>query len=148
MSLDVYLTVPGVVRKYEPTIYVRENGRTTEISRDEWDRRNPGVEPATFTHSDSNEVFSRNITHNLNKMATEAGIYKHLWRPDEIGITKAIQLIVPLAAGLALLLTEPKRFEAFNPNNGWGDYEGLCDFVRQYLKACVENPDADVEVSR
>jgi hypothetical protein len=26
------------------------------------------------------EVFSSNITHNLNKMATEAGIYKHLLR--------------------------------------------------------------------
>ena len=34
-------------------------------------------------------AYSANITHNLGKMAEEAGIYKHLWRPEEIGITKA-----------------------------------------------------------
>lgn len=49
------------------------------------------------------EVFGSNITHNLGEMAEEAGIYKHLWRPEEIGITKADQLIAPLREGLARL---------------------------------------------
>jgi len=34
-------------------------------------------------------VYDANITHNLGAMAEAAGIYKHLWRPEEIGITKA-----------------------------------------------------------
>ena len=34
------------------------------------------------------QVFSANITHNLGKMADEAGIYKALWRPDEVEITQ------------------------------------------------------------
>lgn len=93
-------------------------------------------------------IYDANITHNLNKMAEEAGIYIHLWRPEEIGITKAQQLISPLRAGLALLLSDPERFKKFDPENKWGDYSGLVDFVRSYLAACEENPDAEVSVSR
>jgi len=81
-------------------------------------------------------------------MADAAGIYKELWRPDEIGITKASQLIEPLAKGLKLLRENPERFKEYNPENGWGTYEGLVDFVRSYLQACMENPDADVNAER
>jgi len=99
-----------------------------------------GVEPT--------RVYWRNITHNLNTMAQEAGIYEALWRPDEAGYTTAAQLITPLETGLVLLKSNPVRFRLFNPENGWGSYEGLVDFVEQYLAACRENPDATVEVSR
>ena len=94
------------------------------------------------------EVFGANITHNLTEMAREAGIYKHLWRPDEIGITKAVQLIEPLKAGLGILVLDPKRFKEFNPENGWGNYGGLVKFITKYLEACENNPDADINVSR
>jgi hypothetical protein len=93
-------------------------------------------------------VYDANITHNLGKMAAEAGIYQHLWRPEEIGITKAEQLIEPLRAGLNLLKSDPGRFEKFNSPNGWGLYKHFVPFVENYLKACEENPDADVAVSR
>lgn len=94
------------------------------------------------------EVYWGNVTHNLGKMAAEAGIYQHLWRPDELGISKAVDLIAPLWEGLVLLKSDRERFEKFNPENGWGDYEGLVSFVENYLNACRENPDADVVVSR
>lgn len=93
-------------------------------------------------------IYSANITHNLNKMAREAGIYEALWRPDEIGITKAHQLIAPLTDGLARLRAEPDKYRAFNPPNGWGSYEGLVRFVEDYLNACGMEPDADVRVWR
>jgi hypothetical protein len=93
-------------------------------------------------------VFDYNITHNLNTMAEEAGIYKHLWRPDEIDISRAEQLIEPLRAGLDLLESDPERFKKFNPSNGWGNYDGLIRFVEAYLHACEENPDAEIRVSR
>jgi hypothetical protein len=89
-----------------------------------------------------------NITHNLGAMAKEAGIYQALWRPEEIGITKAKELIAPLTKGLGFLRGDPKRYKEFNPPNGWGSYEGLVNFVENYLKACIENPDAAVRVSR
>ena len=149
MSLDVYLTTPKLVKRGSSGIFVRENGETKEISRAEWDDRNPGHEPCVVCSAEETyEVYSRNITHNLNDMAEDAGIYKHLWRPDEIDITKAAQLIKPLKEGLARLKAEPKRFKKFNPSNGWGDYDGLVDFVKDYLAACEANPEANVSVWR
>lgn len=94
------------------------------------------------------EHFSANITHNLNAMAGAAGIYKPMWRPEEIGITKAYDLIPHLRDGLHELKANPERFKAFNPSNGWGSYDGLVDFVTKYLNACQENPDANVRASR
>jgi hypothetical protein len=94
------------------------------------------------------EVYWRNITHNLNKMAMEAGIYEHLWRPEELNITVARDLIAPLTAGLELLKSDPKRFKEFNAPNGWGMYDNLIEFVEDYLEACKANPDATIQVSR
>lgn len=93
-------------------------------------------------------VYDGNITHNLTAMADAAGIYQHLWRPEELGITKAYDLIEPLQAGLERLRADPKTFKALNPPNGWGNYDGLVQFVSDYLAACIANPDADIEVSR
>lgn len=94
------------------------------------------------------EVYWANITHNLNSMAEEAGIYKHLWLPDKIGIIKAFQLIEPLSNGIKLMESDPARFKRFNASNGWGTYDGFVPWLKQYLAACIEFPDADVKVSR
>lgn len=102
-------------------------------------------------HVDSIEgerVYRANITHNLIEMAREAGIYEHLWRPEEIGITTAGQLIEPLRAAVKLLRSDPGRFRPFSPENGWGDYDGLIRFVAGYLYACEATPYALVSVSR
>lgn len=94
------------------------------------------------------DVFNYNITHNLNRMAQAAGIYQHLWRPKELGITTASQLIIPLGIGLKELQDNPEKYKSFNPENKWGDYNGLVKFVTEYLQACIDNPDATIEVSR
>jgi len=149
MSLDVYLNLEGIDVLHAGGIPVREDGQMKMISRAEWDERYPDREPIVPLASVSvSTVYRANITHNLNRMASEAGIYKHLWRPDEIGIEKAEQLIEPLSVGLALLESDPERFKAFNPSNGWGTYEGLVSFVREYLSACERYPDATVSVWR
>lgn len=93
-------------------------------------------------------IYSRNITHNLWDMADAAGIYKHLWRPEEIEITNANQLIEPLREGLKRLRANPEKYKVFNQENGWGDYDVLVEFVDEYLSQCEENPDAEVRVSR
>ena len=93
-------------------------------------------------------VFDGNITHNLGKMAEKAGIYWHLWRPEELGITEASELIEPLRAGLKVLREKPEWYKTFTPENGWGNYEGLVRFVEDYLKACENDPEATIEVSR
>lgn len=148
MSLDVYLYLDGQTAEGGTGIFIRENGSTREITRAEWDDKFPGREPVVIVGGEDDEVYSANITHNLNSMAREAGIYQHLWRPDELGITKAFELIEPLAAGLELLKSDRPRFEKFNPSNGWGSYDGLVAFVNDYLEACRKYPTATVQVSR
>jgi len=149
MSLDVYLRgdSDGVATR-TAKIFIRENGQRREITRAEWDERNPGREPLAIDTESDFAIYSSNITHNLGKMASEAGLYAYLWRPDENGITEAAQLIGPLKTGLELLRSDPGRFKTFNPENGWGDYDGLVNFVVAYLAACEEFPFASVEVSR
>lgn len=93
-------------------------------------------------------VFDGNITHNLGPMAKEAGIYESLWHPELISAEKASELVPLLTEGLRLLRDDPSRFKAFNPSNGWGDYEGFVSFVTRYRDACMENPDATIRVCR
>lgn len=94
------------------------------------------------------EVYTNNITHNLGKMADEAGLYEALWRPEEFGYKLAKDLIHPLAWGLAELVRSPEKYKQFNPENGWGSYEGLVRFVEEYLQACKDNPEAEVKAYR
>jgi hypothetical protein len=81
-------------------------------------------------------------------MAQAAGLYQVLWRPEELGITKASELVLALRIGLAWLESDPARFTPFNGLNGWGLYEDFVPFVRSYLKACQSSPQATVVVSR
>jgi hypothetical protein len=94
------------------------------------------------------EAYSGNITHNLGPMAKEVGIYRHLWRPEELGITHSRELVKPLELGLKELKSNPEKYEKLNPENGWGSYDGLCRFVEEYLTACRENPDCIISVWR
>lgn len=95
-----------------------------------------------------NILYSANITHNLNIMAEKAGIYKYLWRPEEINIKYAKELIKPLSNGLERLRKSPKYYSRFNASNGWGLYEHFVLFVENYLNACVKYPDAIISVDR
>ena len=94
------------------------------------------------------EVFERNITHNLARMADAAGLYTPLWRPELLQATKAADLIGPLESGLATLKADKARFMEYEPENGWGSYGGLVQFAESYLAACRAYPDAQIRVSR
>lgn len=120
MSLDVYLT------------------------REKWISYDKGK-----TYTKNNEkIYCANITHNLNEMATKAGIYEALWRPEEIGATKAEDIIKLLESGLEKLKADPDYFKQFNSPNGWGMYENFVPFVEKYLWVCKQHPNAVIEVSR
>lgn len=148
MSLDVYLTLENASVKPGSGIFIREGGQLKEISREEWDERYPNREPAIAQLPESDEVYWANITHNLNQMASVAGLYWCLWQPGELGITEASQLIEPLTKGLEKLEADPDGFREYNPSNGWGNYDGLVRFVQGYLDACKRHPQAKVRVSR
>ncbi len=100
-------------------------------------------------------VYSGNITHNLGKMALQVKLsngmtlYDVLWRPDEQeGLKFARNIADLLDEGWNILLSNPGFYKQWNPENGWGSYDGLCNFVYNYRNACWDNPDAEVRACR
>ena len=89
-----------------------------------------------------------NATHNLTKMAAEALLYRPLWRPDESGIENAADLIPVLENGIERMESDPAHFRTFNPENGWGDYDGFLSVLRLLLDGCRHHPSASVYASR
>lgn len=148
MSLDVYLKSDIPVDMIGTGIYVRKNGKTKELTLQEAKEQYPEFDDINESIYKTDYLYSDNITHNLGLMAKKAGIYKHLWRPEEIGITIAKELINPLRNGLHKLKLNPDVFKKYNPVNGWGTYEILVKFVEDYLDACYKYQDAKIEVSR
>ena len=99
-------------------------------------------------------VYSGNITHNLGAMAGAVvlsngmTLYQVLWRPDEHELKFARDIADLLDEGWNILLSDPEKYKQFNPENGWGSYDGLEKFVYNYRNACWDNPDAELRVSR
>lgn len=120
MSLDVYLI--------EKVWVSRDKGKTYE--------------------DEEREVYNANITHNLNTMADVAGVYYHIWRPEEIGITTAKELIMPLTKAIQHMKAHPEIYEQYDSPNGWGIYMDFVPWIERYRDACVEYPEATIKVSR
>lgn len=93
-------------------------------------------------------IWAIGITHNLTAMAEAAGLYECMWRPEEISITLANQMIHPLQCGIAVMAQHKEKLKKMNPENAFGSYDILLSVAQRYLAACVENPNAEVEVSR
>jgi hypothetical protein len=53
----------------------------------------------------------------------------------------------PLAAAVERMETDPDRYQAMNPPNGWGDYDGALEFLRKLRDACVEHPAGRIWIS-
>ena len=94
------------------------------------------------------EGYWANITHNLNEMADEAGLYGCVWRPEENGITHAHQLIEPLTKGIADMKARPEHYTKFNAKNGWGMYKHFVPWLEELLTECKRIPNATISVSR
>lgn len=147
MSLDVYLTIEGSPALCGSGIYVREDGQTKEISRKEWDKRFPGRDPVVMNDPEDDHVFTANITHNLAPMAKRAFLYYPIWKPSTINIVKAELLIPRLIGGLKRLNENPQIYKNLDARNGWGTYDQFVPWIERYLNACIEYPDALVEVN-
>lgn len=151
MSLDIYL-LPTEATPTESVkkIFVRQEWRTTEISRADWDALHPWIEPVYATVTSGKYLYQDNITHNLAKMADAVGLYNPLWHPQEIfwdSSVKAIELVHILSEWYRKLKESPETYKAMNPENWWGSYERLLNFVGNLLLACIAYPESDVDVS-
>lgn len=165
MSLDVSLYLEKPIEKSGTGIFVRDGGRTLELSAEEARERYPDAVIKEETYL-TDCVYDDNITHNLCEMAEQACLYYALWRPykllpqwtdnaniEEYEFEKSHTVLAKdimgyIAIGYAKLISEPEYYKSLNPSNGWGSYDGLVRFVSNYLKACVDYPLAMVKVSR
>jgi hypothetical protein len=113
-------------------------------------------------------LYWANITHNLGKMAAEAGIYEALWRPyqlkegynipkddyqaeykfEEANPVRAYEIIPVIEKGLEDMIARPKHYEKFNSSNGWGMYHNFVPWIEEYLKALKEFPESQVVCNR
>lgn len=99
-----------------------------------------------------NDVYERNITHNLALMAEKSGLYDAIWTPEKFRKmfrkrTRAKDIVAILRIGMFDLKLNPNYYRQFNAPNGWGMYEYFVEFVEEYLKACEDYPNATIRVS-
>lgn len=102
----------------------------------------------TLTMTQPVEVFSANITHNLNRMAAALGVYQEIWKSDTVGINFAHQLIPVLESTIQKMKYNPEFYQAFDSPNGYGKYSDLLAWLEEYLDACKQYPEAVITVNR
>lgn len=51
-----------------------------------------------------------------------------------------------LESAVAAMTADPIKYEAMNPANGWGDYQGARDYLARLRDACSEHPKATVHI--
>jgi hypothetical protein len=90
-------------------------------------------------------VVEQNITHNLNKMWHEAGIYYALY--NCAGKTAASVLPI-LENGLFLMLNDPERFKKLDSPNGWGLYENAVPWLTKLIAGFKEYPEGIIGVDK
>ena len=89
------------------------------------------------------EVYDGNFTHNTTPMWKEAGIYDALYNSAE----KTAEEVLPaLEKGLKDMQDNPEKYEAMDPENGWGKYEDAMPFLEKLVKAFKEYPDGKIGV--
>lgn len=155
MSLDITIISPEPIKKKRTGVYVRINGRTCELTKEEAIVHFPDVDPNTIIEEEveTNEFWYGNITHNLTEMAEDClsfeeeyqhyNLYDLLWRETQVPFTGVYLniYIAHLAYCLCILKNDPDHFKKFNPENGWGTYEQLVNFVEEFIKALVTMPE-------
>lgn len=53
----------------------------------------------------------------------------------------------PLAEAVKRMEADPAAYQAMNPPNGWGDYEGALTYLRRLAEACAKHPKCWIRIS-
>ena len=152
MSLDLYIMSKKPVIKRGTGVYVREDGKTTELkTMAEVQEHFPNADLSRIKvfEYETDEVWHENITHNMNKMADQVPIGKHtlyyyLWRPDEIGITNiSREYATAVFNGLMYMKEHREELLPFEPpidpetGTRWGSYDLLVEFCTSLVDAIM-----------
>ena len=80
-----------------------------------------------------------NYTHNVGRMLSVAAGIDASWYRMLNGMTGA-EGAEFIDRTIKALEAEPERFEAMNPKNGWGSYDGILTVLRKMRDAVPEWP--------
>ena len=58
----------------------------------------------------------------------------------------AAEALPILELAVERLRADPKKYQAMNPSNGWGNYAGATLFLESLAVGCRENPEATVSI--
>jgi hypothetical protein len=100
------------------------------------------------------EIHHLNITHNLTKMANNipAGdgrtLYDVMWCAEEKHLNYTEDLVDYLDVALRYMIHNREKLEKYNPDNGWGSYDGLLETVDEYYRICKDNPGCYISLCR
>jgi hypothetical protein len=86
---------------------------------------------------------SLNMTSNVAPMWRLAGADLAEFKARTAG-----DCIPELRTAIADMAGNPEKYRPLNPSNGWGDYAGCLEFLRELLVMFEEHPKATVEVWR
>ena len=149
MSLDISIKANIPVVKNGTGIFIRENGKTKELTIEEANANGFYVNDNQYV---SEYAWTGNITHNLGKMASNVTpdgkpytLYSLLWG----GKYKSCRdLISKLHACILYMLMNKEELKKYNPPNGWGTYEQLLEFTKEFQMACIDNKDCKIEIDK
>lgn len=88
---------------------------------------------------------SLNCTHNVSTMVRDACPSLGWLELDGIS---GEQSLPSLTEAYIKLKKDPKKYTAMNPNNGWGSYEGLLEFLKNAIYLALDNPSLIWKTSR
>jgi hypothetical protein len=89
------------------------------------------------------ELYSANITHNVNDMWMEAGVYDALYNSEGDEAGKHLQV---LAKGIKDMSENPEKYEAMDSPNGWGSYKHALPWLQKWYVACYSHPKAIIGI--
>ncbi|WP_240416463.1 hypothetical protein [Paenibacillus periandrae] len=84
-----------------------------------------------------------NYTYNVSKMYVEA-MGQSLSAFNGVNAGESTLL---LRQCVEEMISNPEKYKAMNPPNGWGNYEGALAYVQKLLHECEKNPNSTIEVS-
>jgi len=88
---------------------------------------------------------SLNVTYNVFRMYERAGVRDALKGSDGRAAREVADIF---ARGADAMKADPGTYEAMNPANGWGDYEGAVEFLEQLADLCRLHPNAVIRTSQ
>jgi hypothetical protein len=86
-------------------------------------------------------VYDRNYTSNVSPIWRAAGV-----NLAELDGKAAREVIGPLRDALAAMAADPARFEAMNPENGWGGFDGAFGVILELWIVAMRFPYATLRV--